>query len=410
MKTFLTLLLLATTACSSARMSDRESDRLFREGQYDLAANRLQKGLQSQGEESRDALLYYLDIGLSFHSSGRYQESNQAFLKADEIAEIKDYTSLSKEAATLLTSDNIKDYKGEDFENVLISTYLAMNYALMGDTENALVEARRVNHKLYRMVNEGQRKYQQSAFARYLSAILYEAEHNYNDAYVDYKNTYQLRNNFAGLRWDLWRCAWLLRMPDEMEKWDQEFNLTAQDHARAQLLGPKSNQGEIIVLYENGISPIKRPNPAFTQIPKFYPRSNPVSYAKVEVNGVDQGNTALLEDIESTAIQNLDEKFGGILAKKIAGLVAKEAVAYQIGKSTNSPILGLIAKIAMYASDQADVRSWNLLPRDLQILRIPVASGTYTVRVLPEGWSPLPEKTVQIGPGQKHFLNFRFMP
>src|SRR6185503_7847510 len=144
-------------------------------------------GVTKQGENGRDLLLYLLDLGLSLHSAGRYEESNQAFLKADKIAEIKDYTSLSTEGATLLTSENIKDYKGEDFEKVLINTYLAMNYALMGDYENALVEARRVNHKLHLMVSEGQRKYKQNAFARYLSAVLYEAEGEWNDAYIDYK-------------------------------------------------------------------------------------------------------------------------------------------------------------------------------------------------------------------------------
>lgn len=391
-------------------MSDHESDRMFKNGRYDEAAARLQEGLKSHGPEGRDALLYLLDIGLSYHSAGKFEESNRAFLQADKMAEIKDYTSLAAEGATLLTSDNIKDYKGEDFEKVLINTYLAMNFALMGDYENALVEARRVNHKLHLMVTEGQRKYKQNAFARYLSAILYEAENNYNDAYVDYKQTYKLVPQLPGLGKDLWRCAWQLRMPDEMEKWDQVFSLTSEDHEVAKAIGPRSKKAEIIILYENGISPVKRPNPHFTQVPQFFPRFNPVLGAKVEVNGVEKGYTQLLENIESTAIQNLDEKYGAIVAKKIAGVVAKEAVAYGIEKNTNSPVLGFLARVAMYVSDQADLRSWNLLPRDLQILRIPVDPGTYTVRATPVGSHGLPEKVVQLEPGKKLFVNFRYMP
>ncbi len=184
-------------ACVSARMSDHESDHLFQQGHYEQAAERLEKGLKEYGQ-GRDELLYLLDIGLSLHSAGKYDESNKVLLKADKIAEIKDYTSLTEEGATLLTSENIKDYKGEDFEKVLINTYLAMNFALMGDFENSLVEARRVNHKLHLMITEGQRKYKQNAFARYLSAILYEAEHNFNDAYVDYKNTWKLVPDYPG--------------------------------------------------------------------------------------------------------------------------------------------------------------------------------------------------------------------
>lgn len=415
------------SGCASARMSDTEADRLFRSRRYDEAAEHLKKGLADQGEDGRDVLLYLLDIGLSLHSAGKYDESNKYFLKADKIAEIKDYTSLSKETATLLTSDNIKDYKGEDFEKVLINTYLSMNYALMGNYEDSLVEARRVNQKLYMMVTEGARKYKQNAFARYLSATVYEAEGDLNDAYVDYKETYKLDPAFPNLGRDLWRMARLASDRDDMVQWDSQFGLTDEDHKAAMWAAPRSGKGEIVVLYENGISPVKRPNPHFPELPKFYPRRNPVAYARVDVMASSpapgpaagptpasearyQADTAVLENIEATAIENLDEKYGGLIAKKVAGIVAKEVVADEIGRHTD-PLLGLAAKIAFYASDQADVRSWNLLPHDLQIARIPVDPGTYAVRVSPVGAGfGLPDKTVQVAAGKKVFVDFRYMP
>src|SRR4051812_16696599 len=93
--------------CASARMSDKKVDKDFQEHRYGDAATRLQKGYQEQGEKGRDSLLYALDLGLALHSAGKYEESNKVFLQANDLAVIKDYTSLSKEAATLLTSDNI---------------------------------------------------------------------------------------------------------------------------------------------------------------------------------------------------------------------------------------------------------------------------------------------------------------
>jgi hypothetical protein len=391
-------------------MSDHESDNLFRSGHYVEAADRLKKGLENQGENGRDLLLFLMDVGLSLHSAGQYEESNKVFLRADKIAEIKDYTSIATEAGTLITSDNIKDYKGEDFEKVLINTYLAMNYSLLGNSEDALVEARRVNQKLYMMVSEGKRKYKQNAFARYLSAILYEQENNYNDAYIDYKNARDLMPNYPGIGKDLWRCAWQLNMPDEMQRWDNAYHLTEADHAQARLAAPSSRKGEIVVLYENGISPMKRPNPSFTEVPKFYPRRNPISFATIEINGQNRGMTSVLEDIESTAIENLKEKYDGIVAKKLAGIVVKESIAYGVERATNSPLLGMAARLAMYASDQADVRSWNLLPKDLQVFRLVVEPGTYTVRALPGGVFGLPQKVVQVEAGKKVFINFRYTP
>jgi hypothetical protein len=418
---------LLSGGCASSRVLDEEATRMFRRGQYTEVADRLGKGLAEQGENSRDELLYLMDIGLSLHAAGKYEESNKAFLKADKIAEINDYTSLATEGATLLVSENIQDYKGEDFEKVLINTYLSMNYALMGDWENALVEARRVNRKLYLMVSEGERKYKQNAFARYLSAALYEAEGNWNDAYIDYKETYKLEPSFRGIGLDLWRAAAMNGIRDEMDHWDEEFKLTDEDHVRARSTVPQGAGGrkknaspakaEIIVLYENGISPVKKPNPNFYSVPKFFPRFNPVRQAHVEAAPVSapgipsaSGDTAVLHDIQATAIENLDEKYGGIIAKKIAGVVAKEVVADQIGRHTD-PALGALMRLVFYAADQADCRSWNLLPRDLQIARLTVDAGTYTVRAHPVGGgSAVLEKTVQAGPGKKIFVNFRYMP
>ncbi|MFL5814364.1 MAG: COG3014 family protein [Bdellovibrionia bacterium] len=413
----------ALTGCSSARMSDHESDSLFRQGQYEAAATRLQKGLDEHGTDSRDSLLYLLDIGLAYNTAGKYEESIKAFLKADKIAEIKDYTSLATESATVLTSDNIKDYKGEDFEKVLINAYLALDYAMLGNTEDALVEARRVNHKLHLMKTDGKRNYEYSAFARYMSGILYEAEGDANNAYIDYKEVYRIQPGFPEIGKDLWRTAWLSHMSDAMDEWDEAFHLSKADHEAAKKSAPRSGLGEIIVVYQNGISPIKRPHPNFSSIPKFYPRHNPVMSADIEIASAQVapsqfaqvdwkkvGTSAMLDNIEKASIEALDEKYAGIVARKLAGVVAKEAVGYAVAEKTNSPLLGFLTKVALYASDQADLRSWNLLPHDLQVLRIPVEPGTYRVRALPGGGAPTPDKTIQVLAGKKVFVTFRYMP
>lgn len=396
-------------------MSDTTSDRLFRETRYEEAAARLKEGLEKEGD-GNDQLLYLLDLGLAYHSAGMYQESNRYFLEADKIADIKDYTSLATEAATLLTSDNIKQYKGEDFEKVLINVYLAINFSMLGQAESALVEARRVNRKLYMMVTDGQRKYKMNAFAYFLSGVLYESSGEYNDAYIDYKKVLDLAPEFPSIGRDLWRMAWLLNMADERERWEKRFSISRQDQDETRKLaayaGKPAKMGEIIVFFENGISPIKRPHPSWYSIPKFFPRSNPVTHARLFVNGVESGQTSVLHDIESTAIENLDEKWGGLLAKKLAGVVAKEVVGKQVENVTKSEALGVLTKLALYISDQADVRSWSLLPKDLQAVRVSVPPGKHRVRldyVGVDGREP-PEREVEVVAGKKVFLNFRYVP
>lgn len=410
---FISLTLMS--GCASVRMGDTEADRLFKSGDYAQAAEHLKKGLEKETLEGKDGLLYLLDYALALHTAGRFEESTKAFIKADALTEIKDYTSLSAEAATLLTSDNIKQYKGEEFENVLINVYNAMNFACLGKYENARVEARRVNRKLNLMITEGKRKYQQNAFARYLSAIVWEADKNWNDAYIDYKMAYELMPSFPGIGEDLWRMAYRLQNERDLSKWEKTFGLSAEIRAREKKRASPDRPGEIVVIFQNGLSPIKRPDPGFHSVPKFYPRTNLVSHADVTIlsggKEVDRNSTKILMDIEAVAIQNLDEKWGGIVAKKIAGAVAKEVIGNQIDKATKNSGLGTLFKLVAYASDQADVRSWNLLPKNLQIARFWVDPGTYEVKATPVGDGvSIPAKTVAVRKGEKIFVTFRYMP
>ena len=48
------------------------------------------------------------------------------------MSEVKDYVSIGTEAATLFTNDSIKQYKGEDFEKVIINALLAIDYSVQG--------------------------------------------------------------------------------------------------------------------------------------------------------------------------------------------------------------------------------------------------------------------------------------
>ena len=150
-----------------------------------------------------------------------------------------------------------------------------MNYAMMGNTRR---RSCRSSPREPETVHDGERGKTKIPAERIRSISLSDfvrSDGQYDDAYVDYKNTYDLVPNFPGLGRDLWRLAVLNENDDDAEKWDQVFHLTKADHDIAMVAGPKSGRGEIIVLYENGISPIKKPNPKFTEVPKFYPRSIP---------------------------------------------------------------------------------------------------------------------------------------
>src|SRR5262249_31158901 len=153
---FVVVVAALASGCGNYTSTTRQAREEFYAGKYTEAAKSLEKGAH---EDSLDQLLYLFDRATALHEAGDYEESIKDFALADKLAEIKDYTSISREAATLVTNDKIIQYKGEDFENFLISQYLALNYLYLHKYEDALVECRRVNHKLHLMIEQGKRKY-----------------------------------------------------------------------------------------------------------------------------------------------------------------------------------------------------------------------------------------------------------
>lgn len=88
-------------------------------------------------------LLWLLEKAHLSHLDGRWAESNRYFqaaeIKADEL-----YTkSVSKGALSLLSSDKVLPYSSPLFEMSLIPYYRMLNYRRLGETDSALVEARK---------------------------------------------------------------------------------------------------------------------------------------------------------------------------------------------------------------------------------------------------------------------------
>lgn len=367
-------------ACASYTSKTKVGLDAFTHRDFPAAEKAYEEGAK---EEGRDQLLYLFDRGVVRHTAASYAESNKDLLLADRLSEIKDYTALASEAASLFINDRALPYKGEEFETVLVSTYLALNYALLGQREDAIVECRRVNRKLERLRKEGKRDYELNAFAQYLSGLLYEQSGNWNSAYVDYRKTYELMPHFGVLRRDLLRGALSLDSETERDRWERKLGATSEEFRAA----GKSlkEEGAVVLIFQNGFAPEKIPSPAWYEIPEYQKRYNKHRAAVLYLNGERVARSDALYDVEGAAIKNLQSKYAVLLLKRAAGLVGREVIGNQVGKATKSDALGAATKILLYAASQADLRAWQTLPKDLQIARASVKPGTYKATIRLEG-------------------------
>ena len=376
------------------------------------ARQNLENGLPSEAatffsekasEEGKDQLLYMLDYGISLHEAGDLKKSNEILIEADRLAEVKDYTSLSREAGSLFLSEALIQYKSERFENLLINAYLALNFTLLGDYESALVECRRIDSKLYKqkLENEDERK---SYYARYLSAMIWEQQKNWDSAYIEYKKAHSINSNLKYLGKDLIRAAWRARRYDDLKKWEREFPQYNLSKIKKEI----KEEGELVFIYQQGWIPRKHPRPENFRFPHLVPEYAGFTQAVMEVNGKKEAPTSILYNVGQEAIRTLDADYNYLVAKKIIGIIAKEVAADQIRQKNE--LLGAIAKVAMHASDQADLRQWSTLPDTFQISKKSLPPGEHKVRLLAQGsngetelWSG----SVTIKKGQKTFLTDR---
>ncbi len=459
---FLTLLTGAFIACSSANYPQliKEPERKYFSGDPSGAARHF---LPLINEKGKDQLLFLMEAGLMLHTAEEYDKSAEVFLAAAQITD-NAATSVTRQAASLFINETSTNYKGEDFERVLVHMYLGINFLIMKNSESARVEFKKVNDELARIGKESGRQYKQNIMAKYLTAIAYELtgdiendDSAWDYAYVEYKQILALSPGLVPVHRDLQRMAKKLRYNDDYAGWTRRFG--KKDNISA-------DSGELIVIYQAGRGAVKQSRgnlmsdanmskainialrtknlqagvtiaavaaalrKAENPIPKFVRRSNQVrSIRLTDGNGRVLGNTLLLEDIETTAVNNLRDDYNRLYGKVAAGVVAKAAAsvaagmaAKAIAQSTDNDYLkafsGLIGAAAgagtaaaLISQIKPDLRCWHTLPANLQLERIflPPGKHTLTLNFIGNNGNVIRTETenVEIKKGEKTFVNYR---
>lgn len=433
---FLFLILYACAPVSHYVMVDQN----LLDGNYNKADSIVEQYKEKYG--SRNAVLYYMDRGMTLHLSGNYEKSNMYLSEAEKIVDDLYTKSITTESGAMLTNDNLLPYEGEDFEKVMLNLIMALNYVYLGKWDDALVEARKVDHKLnlYNDKYEKKNVYKEDAFARYLSGILYEYRGELNDAYISYSKAYTAYKDYRRsygtpvpvfIGEDLLRLSKALGIYDEYKRYQVEFN-----NIKFRDIKEFQSNGEIIFICLLGKAPFKEdffidaPVPDVSKqlyylrvaLPRFTPQPSQIAYAKIYIRSRNsEEKTYLMEDITAIARKNLDDRIGRITAKAIARVAlkftaaqtAKKAATEKYGKDAGALVGGLL-NIASVATEQADKRSWRTLPDKIQMARIVLQPGNYNFEVhyIGAGGEVLEKKAfndITIKAGGKRFVAQRII-
>lgn len=298
---------IAASGCATYGQGVKKSLDFVKQGNYPLAEEELKKALKPDGD---DRLLYYMELGSISRLGEKYSVSNENFETAEKIAEDL-YTKRSKDVlSAMLLNPRQSPYSGNEYENVYLNYFKALNYMDMGlkgsleaktCLENARVELRRMDYKLksyeiekgnYKEVEDKKKKtlvklldifskfqgnwldkdwlqFREDAFARYLSGVIYEISGLYDDARISYSNAATLYEEGYVKQYDLdpqiIERAWFdtARMMIKSRsyrksEWKSFASRKLSPEKVAELEKYSSSNGEIIVIEHLGLSPQRK--------------------------------------------------------------------------------------------------------------------------------------------------------
>lgn len=366
-------------------------------------------------------LNYLLDMGMVNLQCKNYDKSNSYFHQAEDLSDQLWTKSISSEAASFITNDYALPYAGEDFERAGINLFSAMNYAVQGDLEEALVECRRLDSQLnlYNDKYESKNVYKEDAFARYLSGMIYEAEGELDDAYIDYYKAYKVYQDYeknygtsipSALVDDLLRLAAATGRNDDIASQFSDLgDKPFLDHKKAK------NLAKVVLIHLNGKSPVKQSNtiavpssqgPLSIAFPSYKVNRPACSSSQLIVKSpsrMETFDTELVQDINEIALKNLDDRKVRVIAKTIARAAVKQAAADNLLQNDQAKALFNVFNTLVL--EKADIRTWRTLPGEIYVTIHFLEAGDYSLSASNCG-NGRPLEEVSLKSGETKFLLF----
>ena len=386
-----------------------------------VGKNNFEEGIEAikRGQENtrpiypeKNAVSLFLDLGLLEHYAGKYSDSSGNLQEAERLIEEAFTRSVTANLASYIANDNTKEYPGEDFEDIYINVFNALNYYNRGNIEGALVEIRKLTlssgklDMLERKYENAERNagkemddtlngygvskndalpqgkpvnFSDSALARYLGALFYLGDGNTDSARIEFEN---LRAAFAANP-----RVYSHSLPKSIE----DIQTVPAGKAR------------LNVISFTGLSPIKEEGlfhqffpffnnatlrkPVF-KLPIFTKRQSVIDRIEIII-GTEKFNLELLENMGTVVEETYNARFTRLFLKTYIRTMLKYAAiditATEAVRQGVHPLLAeasaLATKQAFDATESADIRMSRYFPDKAHVGGINLDPGNYSVAV-----------------------------
>ena len=404
----------ALTGCASMQSHDKLASDVQSAGRTGgIPAALAQLEASAKSEDDKTALLYNLERGELLRMDRRYEDSTNAFLLADikvkewEETAKTDPSKLMGTVGAALISERLKNYEGQDYEKVWLTTRLAMNRVALGDFENARVDIKRT-HEREAIIAEFRSKETLAAEeeAKSKGAAAGGKELNgypvetLNDPEVlALKNGYQnaLSHYLAGFMYEVLGESGLAapgyRKAIELkpETGVLEEGLRGLDNRTSFTWKRRQRMTDVLFVVEAGDAPARKPQ-AFTipvptgrgmvtasiSYPVIEPSTDPL-LTTLSAAGTDLKLEKVV-DVNVMARRALKDEMPGMVLRGVTRAIAKGVMQNELQKG-GGLVGGLIGAVASAATEVADDRMWRMLPGRVYIARGYLPPGEHVVTV-----------------------------
>jgi hypothetical protein len=421
------LLAILLTGCASLRTDKTHYagiDRMLARADYPAAIVRIDAAGDT-GYTYKDRCVYYLDIGMLHHWNGDYEKSNEFLEKAERAIEENFTRSITRSASSMIMNDNILAYTGEDYEDIYLNVFKALNYLALNQSDAAFVEVRRIDHKLVQLESKydkvaqkmnraeearetfipGKSYFQQSALGRYLGMLLYRNDGKWDDVRIDREK--------IDLAWKLQPAIYDFPKPDlsleqqrlaapmarlniiafsglAPDKKADTFYIHTEENLVV-LAGSSENYLGRQSLHDLQVIPWHGVSEGYhfkIQLPEMQRRPSPVKRIEVQVGTRGTEPLHRIESLENTAVETFAIRKPIIYLKTVTRAVAKGLAAEQAKqKMTQNMDSGmafftrLAADLMVDTTENADLRVSRFFPAEAAIREMHLKEGTYDINI-----------------------------
>jgi len=411
------ILVLTIFACATNRHVDafNEVDQKVMRHDFGAALAAIAKGQEGRPPlyPENNAISLFLDTGFLRHFNGDYVASSSDLLEAERLISEAFTRSVTADFLVWLGNDNAREYAGEDFEDIYLSIFNALNFFHKGDFEGAMVEIRKLtmdpggklpmlnlkfenarqgfatsvmevfarlglslNDALPAGINPA--NFSDSALARYLSILFYTANGDMDSARIEYE-----------------------RLQTAFESNRQIYHHPIPSSV-AELKNVPYGQGRLNIIGFTGLSPVKREEwfsgrfpflsnpelqtPAF-RLPIMVDRPSAIDRIGVAVYGQSGFNLEIIEDMGAVVRETFNARFADMFFRTyirvLMRYIAADIAVTQAGRGGGlaRTAAAIAARATADALEGADTRMSRFLPNKASVGGINLYPGSYRIRV-----------------------------